>query len=287
MTRLLVGIASLGATLMSCSGGDSTPAPAPTATEAPPPTEAPAASEPAPQARILSAYYGLDRLPPRVARICGAAGVRRDGMPVTFSVRLNGETIAPEDFAVQTASGEAATPTCATLLPADEPLERRSVLLAGTFGTVDAQPVAVEVVGAIEDLQGNTIQGLRTSTITPLEAGPSLLVAERFDPGTPGLAGECPPATWQVVQLTWEGGVTGPKGSKLGEPQRQSVSVTLADGSTATPVALADDDPDNFVHACLESASPAQSVSVQAGHFHDPRDDANPATQIGVIDGAP
>ena len=136
-------------------------------------------------------------------------------------------------------------------------------------------------------MNGRSVKGLRTTNITPLAAGPSLVVAERFDPTTPGLAGECPPATQQVVQLTWEGGVTGPKGAKLGEPQRGAVSVTLEDGSTVGAIALADDDPDNFVHVCLDVATPATSVSVGAGFFHDPADDANPPTQIEVVTGVP
>jgi hypothetical protein len=223
-----------------------------------------------------------------VVRLCRSrAAIGQDGMPVTFSVRLDDATVTPEAFVVETASGEAVTPVCATLRPADEPLELRTVLLAGPFGTPETPPRAVRVVGPVRDTGGNSIQGLHTTTIAPLEAGPSLVLAERFEPTTPGLAGECPPATQQVVQLTWEGGVTGPDGADLGDAQRAAVSVTLEDGRTVTPVALADDDPDNFVHACLDVATPARSVAVRAGHFHDPGDDANPATQIEVVAGVP
>ena len=49
------------------------------------------------------------------------------------------------------------------------------------------------------------------------------------------------------------------------------------------PLSLADDDPDNHVIACIAETSPAVSVSVVAGFFYDPRDDANPATRINVI----
>ncbi|MEM6929886.1 MAG: hypothetical protein AAF602_23315 [Myxococcota bacterium] len=277
-----------GATWLACSGDGRVPNDVVEAPEAPAPTEAPVTGDaPSSSARILSAYYGLDQLPPRVARICGLAGVRRDGMPVTFSVKLRADSIAPEDFAVTTAEGASVTPVCATLAPADEPLENRTILLAGTFGTPETPPTGVEVVGSLRDVTGATVQGLRTTTIVPLDAGPSLVLAERFGPATPGLTGECPPDTQQVVQLTWQGGVTGPRGAALGEAQRQAVSVTLDDGTTVTPVALADDDPDNFVHACLDVGAPARSVAVAAGHFHDPGDDANPATQTEVIDGIP
>lgn len=204
-------------------------------------------------------------------------------MPVVFSVRLNANTVSADVFAVETASGEVVTPLCATLGPALEPLERRTVLLAGPFGTPDAQPRAVQVVGALEDVQGNSLQGLRSERVTLLEAGPSLVLAERFDVDAPGLAGECPEGSEQVVQLTWEGGVSGPQGADLGESQRAGVRVTLDSGEQVTPVALADDDPDNHVHACLDVVSPARSVTVDAGLFHDPGDDPNPETSIDVV----
>ncbi len=251
-------------------------------------TSGEATGEDASGARFLSAYHGLDALPPAVIRLCRRpSAIHEDGMPVTFSVRLDEDTVAPDAFEVETASGETVTPVCATLRPADEPLERRTVLLAGDFGTPEAPPRAVRVVGSVRDTAGNSIEGLSTTAITPLAAGPAVVLAERFAPNTPGLAGECPEATQQVVQLTWQGGVTGPDGADLGEAERTAVTVTLEDGSTVTPIALADDDPDNFVHACLDATSPATSVAVAAGHFHDPGDDPNPATQAEVVAGAP
>lgn len=205
-----------------------------------------------PQSKILSAYHGLDALP---------AG------------------------AVETASGEMVTPLCATLAPAIEILEQRTVLLIGSFGTRNAPPLAVEVVGALEDIDGQSLQGERFTNITPLEAGPTLVLAERFEVDAPGLVGECPTATQQVLQLTWEGGVSGPRGSRLGEPQRLGISVRLQDDRTVTPIALADDDPDNHVLVCLDVATQAVSVAAAPGLFHDPGDDANPDTRIDVNTG--
>ena len=233
------------------------------------------------EATILSAYYGLDMLPAGVALICGMASVGEDGMPVTFSVQLDTATVTPGAFTVETASGELVTPTCATLAPADEALELRTVLLAGPFGTPDAQPVAVSVTG-LQTLAGETIDALSTETITPLENGPSLLLAQRFAPDTPGLEDECPGGTSQAIQLVWEGGVTGPAGAALAEEQRIGVRVRLENGETVEPVALGDDDPDNFVIACVAESSPAVQVDVDAGLFHDPGDDANPPTSVAV-----
>lgn len=243
------------------------------------------ARPPASDGRILSAYYGLDALPANASLACARRVTGEDGMPVTFSVQLDAATVTADAFAVETATGELVTPLCATLRPATEPLERRTVLLAGPFGTPDAPPRAVVVVGALADTAGASLTGVRTDAITPLQAGPSLVLAERFAPDTPGLAGECPAGTAQVVQLVWEGGVTGPQDAALGEPQRLGVRVTLEDGRVVTPVALADDDPDNFVLACLDVDVAAASVAVDAGLFHDPGDDANPATAVDVVAG--
>jgi len=236
------------------------------------------------QMRILSAYHGLDPLPPLATRLCGmppAGG--QDGMPVTFSVQINSASVSAIAFAVETTSGEIITPLCATLRPATETLEKRTVLLIGAFSVDDALPLSVEIVEQLEDVDGNSLVGLRSEKVTLLSAGPSLVLAERFASDTEGLEGECPIETAQAVQLTWEGGVTGAQGAALAEAQRTAISVLLSDGDSVHPLILADDDPDNHVIACLAETSPAVSVSVAAGFFHDPGDDANPETRIDVI----
>jgi|TARA_B110000971_G_scaffold30435_1_gene27609 hypothetical protein len=234
--------------------------------------------------RILSAYHGLDPLPPRATRLCGmppAGG--QDGMPVTFSVQINSASVSAAAFAVETTSGEIVTPLCATLRPALETLEKRTVLLIGPFSVDDSLPLSVEIVEQLEDVDGNSLVGLKIEKVTPLAFGPSLVLAERFAPNTLGLKGECPIDTAQAVQLTWEGGVSGPQGADLAEAQRTAISILLSDGNSVHPHILADDDPDNHVIACVAETSPAISVSVAAGFFHDPGDDANPDTRIGVI----
>jgi hypothetical protein len=62
------------------------------------------------------------------------------------------------------------------------------------------------------------------------------------------------------------------------------MSILLENGDRVHPLSLADDDdPDNHVIACIAETSPAVSVSVKAGFFHDPGDDANPETNTDVI----
>ena len=111
--------------------------------------------------RILSAYHGLDPLPPRATRLCGlppASG--QDGMPVTFSVQINSASVSAAAFAVETSSGEIVTPLCATLRPAIETLEQRTVLLIGPFSVGDSFPQSVEIVEQLEDVDGNSLVGL-------------------------------------------------------------------------------------------------------------------------------
>ena len=235
--------------------------------------------------RILSAYHGLDPLPAQaIIGLCGMAPVSgQDGMPVVFSAQINGDTLSPTAFAVEISSGERVTPLCVTLRPALEPLEQRTVLLIGPFSPEDSLPVGIEIMEQLEDVDGNSLVGLRSEEVTALASGPSLVLAERFAPNTSGLDGECPADTAQALQLTWEGGVTGPAGADLDEAQRTAISILLENGNRVTPLSLGDDDPDNHVIACVAETSPAVSVSVKAGFFHDPGDDANPETRIGVI----
>ncbi|NKB33263.1 MAG: hypothetical protein GKR91_09205 [Pseudomonadales bacterium] len=234
-------------------------------------------------ARILSVYHGLDPIPARATALCGMPPVAaQDGMPVTFSVQINGETVSASAFAVETSSGDIVTPLCATLRPAIESLEQRTVLLIGPFSLEDSVPFSVEIVEQLQDIDGNSLLGLRGEKVTALADGPSLVFAEHFTPSTPGLEGECPEETVQAIQLTWEGGVTGPQGADLAEAQRIAISILLENGDRVHPLSLGDDDPDNHVIACIAESSPAVSVNVEAGRFHDPGDDANPETSVDV-----
>ena len=194
-------------------------------------------------ASILSAYHGLDQLPAVASVLCGFNVAGDDGMPVVFSTQLQVDSVVPESFMViRSDECERVVPNCATLHPADEPLEKRTVLLTGDFGTYGESPLRVEVTGPLLTIDGESLLGLSTEDITPLEEGPQVVLAERFAPDTNGLAGECPNGTAQVVQLTWEGGVTGPANAALGEDQRLGTWVLLEDGAMVNPLALVDDD---------------------------------------------
>ena len=188
--------------------------------------------------RILSVYHGLDPLPAQaITGLCGMAPVSgQDGMPVVFSAQINGDTLSPTAFAVEISSGERVTPLCVTLRPALEPLEQRTVLLIGPFSPEDSLPVGIEIMERLEDVDGNSLVGLRSEEVTALASGPSLVLAERFAPNTSGLEGECPADTAQALQLTWEGGVTGPAGADLDEAQRTAISILLENGNRVHPI---------------------------------------------------
>jgi hypothetical protein len=236
--------------------------------------------------RILSVYHGLDPIPPGATALCGMAPVTgQEGMPVTFSVQIDSETVSPTAFAVETSDKNLVTPICATLRPALEALEQRTILLIGAFSSGDSIPIGVKIVEQLKDVAGNSLAGLRSEKVTPLAAGPSLVFAERFAPETRGLERECPEETAQAILLTWEGGVTGPQGADLADAQRTAVSVVLANDDHVNPLSLGDDDPDNHVIACIAETSPAVSINVLAGFFYDPGDDSNPVTSIDIVEG--
>jgi hypothetical protein len=253
-----------------------------------------------PPLTLLSAYYGLDNGLPAQSSfgLCRGAG-GQDGMPVIFSQVIDPDTLQVEDFAVTTASGSVSTPICAILDPAVDPGELRTVLLVGEFGTAETDPpVSVEVVGEILTSAPNaqTFAGASVD-VTPLSAGPSLIVAEsvpiaqwRLDQPSGRRQGDgCPSArTLQAVRATWAGGVSNADGNEAGELERAlyRVTVRLPDDSEAdvTPFALADlGDGDNNHLLCLDVRGEPLSVHFPAGYLLDPNEDTlNPETATAV-----
>ncbi|MEW5825898.1 MAG: hypothetical protein AB1778_03625 [Candidatus Bipolaricaulota bacterium] len=250
-------------------------------------------------AEILSAFFGLDNgLPPWANLICrGAAGA--DGMPVIFAHEIDFETLQPGDFRVTTASGEIGEIYCVTLAPAIDPGELRTVLLVGEFGSADDDPpVSVEIVGNLHSLDGTVnFKGAEVS-VTPLEPGPTLVLAENLSPdawhlgresdGTWGSSCGCPEeGVLQVVRVTWDGGITLENGDEPGEPELDHYSVTVqaADGTTRSihPFALGDlEDGDNNHELCLDTGDKPLEISFPAGIFVDPNGDLNPETTVLV-----
>ncbi|MDX2163434.1 MAG: hypothetical protein SF162_19105 [bacterium] len=248
---------------------------------------------------LLSAFFGLDDALPRTAAGLCRRAPGRDGMPVIFSHEIDPDTLQPEDFLVVTETGAASTPLCATLSPAIDAGELRTVLLIGDFGSAETDPpVSVGIVGDVLTSGNPTINFLGARVdVTPLSAGPGLVLAERvpesywaLDQRSGRQQGDgCPSdGTVQVVRTTWAGGVSNAQGDEAGDAERllYRVIVRLPDGADTdvTPFALADlGDGDNNHLLCLDVAGEPLRVTFPAGYLLDPnRDTLNPAADIAI-----
>lgn len=251
------------------------------------------------KASLISAFYGLDDALPRAADRGiwpGAGGT--DGMPVIFSHEVDVKTLQAGDFRVTTASGKIGDILAVTLAPADDKGELRTVLFAGAFGSIDDQPVRVEVVGNILSLDGTINFKGASIDVTPLETGPTMVWAEVVPKQEWEVGKEATILPWgggsgaaegaqQVVRVTWNGGVTKPGGDEVDDKERllYKVIVLMEDGRKVevTPFALTDlGDGDNNHELCLDVAGEPLSVSFPAGHMTDPREDLNPDSTVEV-----
>jgi hypothetical protein len=250
------------------------------------------------QPPMRSAFFGIDNgLPVMAAVLCPLAPIL-DGMPLVFTEEIDQRTLGAGDFTVQTRAGRRLQPLCATTAPANQESEDRTVLLIGELGSAGADPpVRAEVTGSLRAESGAELHGAGAA-VTPLEAGPSLVFAEIAHPEPDGFtvppgtlpilpllqtATRCPAGTAQTVRATWDGGTSAPGGGELGDAQRRAYAVTLADGTAATPFALADlGDHDNNDLLCLHETAPAVAVAMAAGTVQDPRGDRNAATAVTI-----
>jgi len=246
-------------------------------------------------ARLLSAFYGLDdNLPFRVHLVCLGGG-GRDGMPVILSHTIDDATLEAEDFRVMTRSGATRTPMCATLLPAIDAGETRTVLLIGDLGSAtEDPPLTVTVVGDLvsDGRSGGPVNFKgQTASVTPLHAGPSLVLAEIVPKGIWSVSGRgsaCPSESRQVVRVTWDGGVRRPDGEEAGARERELYRVTVQrpNGSLEEiqPDVLAElGDNDNNHLLCLDTTDPVLAVAFPAGYLVDPNQDRNQDTRVELI----
>lgn len=244
------------------------------------------------QGEILSAFFGLNdsmRIAVRTSGVCKGRG-GRDGMPVIFSREIETKTLDAKDFQVTTAAGKLGAVRCVTLRPADEPGEMRTVLLIGDFGSDKDQPVRVEVTGDIRSRDGLVRFQGASAKVIPLEAGPTLVLAEDVPKAswTLGGAHDCPKeGLVTIVRAIWAGGVTKSCGGEISanEARKYRVTVRQKDGAMATviPMAVGDlNDNDNNHELCLDVAGTPESVFFPAGLLKDPNGDLNPDTKITV-----
>ena len=250
-------------------------------------------------AELLSAFFGLDNKLPRLANVICQGAKGRDGMPVIFSTEIDPTTMQAGDFQVTLRSGSTGTMHCASLLPATDAGELRTVLLIGEFGDATSDPPArVDMIGHLRSLDGKLDYKGASAEVTPLIEGPGLVMAEIVSANATDLGlglwrtkgSKCPSEDIaQAVRAIWAGGVTLEDGSEPGQEEGKLYKVTVqsSDGvkREVAPIALADlGDGDNNHLLCLDTADHPISISFPAGILADPNDDLNPATSIAVTD---
>ena len=248
-------------------------------------------------ASLLSGFFGLDNALPFRANLLCLGGSGLDGMPVVLSRTIEPDSLEPEDFQIVTKSGVIHSPHCATLRPAQDPGELRTVLLIGEFGDVDDDPPAlVRVVGDIFSDENSSGKRSRVNfrgaqvEVTPLHEGPSLVFAEvvslsEVAQDTRGSA--CPDEVSQIVRVVWNGGVRLLNREELGDFERALYEVTVRTKDSSerriNPAALGDlGDGDNNHLLCLKTEDVAVSVRFPAGYLADPNLDLNPVTAVKI-----
>jgi hypothetical protein len=230
---------------------------------------------------IKTAYLGVIDAPPFLLGIVTGCpqGFGDDGMPIVMSVQIEASSVTPDAFRVHSRNGVISTPNCATLQPADESNELHTILLAGPIADPDDLPDRVEIVGAVKDINGNLLTGLVSPpVIIGANIGPSLVYAYLiYQPGGP--AG----SSSTVVQLVWEGGVTGPNGAEPGTDQLNSIRIIDCNGNVHSPLSFDDlGDGDNYVEIYIPTGVAPSRIEVDAGFFYDPLNVPNPATDVKV-----
>ena len=240
---------------------------------------------------LLSAFFGLDNAMPFAINILcfGAAG--DDGMPVVLSHRISSDSLRPEQFQITTRSGQLRTPECATLRPAGDPGERRTVLLIGEFGNADTDPP--EVVTIVEDLLSDMAAPLnfkgQSVEVTPLSEGPSIVLAESVDReewAVDRRGTQCPSeGVRQIIRVTWNGGVRLANRDEPGDAEKGLYSIKMepeqGESYITHPIAIAElGDNDNHHFLCLDTDDKASAVSFPSGHFIAPNRDLTPDTNV-------
>lgn len=246
------------------------------------------------EAKVLSAFFGLDNALPARAALISPKAPGKDGMPIIFSHELDPATLDESDFKIKTAKGNYFKVEVASFRPAIEAFELRTVLLIGDYGNhPDDEPIEVEIIGDLLTRSGQNFKGQKKN-VTPLEKGPFISYAEYFkiDEAYPyvseGNGCDCPKdKTNLVVRTVWAGGVRALNGEELGDNEINNFKVFLQKGKDTLeiqPFKIADiGDNDNNIDLCIKEEGTPFSVSVKANTAIDPRDDPNEFTTLKIV----
>jgi hypothetical protein len=178
------------------------------------------------------------------------------------------------------------------LAPADEGDENRSLTLTGNFGSAEAPPVAIHVLGELYAETGELLRGL-DANITPPEQPDRPLSVERLT----SAPARCP-ASRQVVRTYWTDTLT-----HVGDVDLAGIELRLADGRTLAPTDFDDQarregdavcEPfatclapvdDNVLDLCVDADVAVVHVRFAAGLFEDEGGHRNAAADL-VVPGA-
>lgn len=246
------------------------------------------------EAKMRSAFFGLDNALPRRSRLIWREAPGKDGMPIVFSHEIDPNTLDASDFQVTTQKGEIRGVEHVSYKPAVEEFELRTLLLIGKYGEYpDNEPVEVEIVGELKTRDGQELKGQKIA-VTPLMEGPFISYAEYFkiDDDYPyvekGGGCDCPKSeTAVVVRAVWSGGVRSKEGEELGEAELKHFHVKLlvdSDTIVVNPFQLADlDDNENNIDLCIKEAGIPIAVKADENIAIDPNDDQNAVTEIEIV----
>lgn len=250
---------------------------------------------------LLSAHvsrYGLE--PPALSetttpRMVESSELQEDRIVLLFARELDPLTIDPRNFGVLRADGHRVRPMRVFLAPADEGDENRSLTLTGNFGSAEAPPVAIHVLGELYAESGEALRGL-DAEITPPEQPDRPLSVERLE-STPA---RCP-SSRQVVRTYWTDILT-----HVGAGDLAGIELRLADGRMLSPTDFDDQaqregdpacepftacDPvaerlgpvdDNVLDLCVDADAAVVHVRFAAGLFEDEGGHANAAADLTV-----
>ncbi len=250
----------------------------------------------APQA--LDSFFGLDDALPIASMFLCFQAPGMDGMPITFTHSLNHDDVTPDKFRVITASGAKLMPECATLAPAVDGNESKTVLLIGDLGNEQVDPIdpprKVWIVGDLftaEDQPGGpqNLVGAEIDVVSLFDfvryAYAEVIPEEKWGQSVP--AGAPAGAPIWMVQTTWQGGITPINGDTTGETERQFQRIGMAqDDGKVTPVVpfAITDIGDNDNHHELWVAGPGVPLWVEMDPeiVQDPRGDPNAADRIFI-----
>jgi hypothetical protein len=246
------------------------------------------------QPKMLTAFFGLDNALPQQSRLLYRNAPRQDGMPIVFSHEIDPNSLEGSDFEVITQNGTFLPVEFATLLPANEAFELRTVLLIGEFGnSPENPPISIKIVDDLMSRTGHNFKG-ESIPVIPLAEGPVLSYAEyfKFTEDYPyvaeGRGCDCPKEdTKTVIKAVWSGGVRALNGEELGNNELKNFLITLVhenDTLQVTPFKIADvNDNDNNTDLCIKEPGIPIRVTVAKNTAIDPRGDANNTTVMNIV----